>query len=180
LLSPDQVLVASDRQHPYGFDQITKACPWRHPQAYYLDAAIRAADTDWVWVCDIDDYPMADGLQGVDAVDAEVWQLGFARSDGETYIPQHTTAGAYLDSGRNTLVGSSIFRVAAYTGCGGYPDVALQDWALWQRLFRDGARFAFSTRPHFHYMRHPSARGETELTVAARPDHLEEMNLAFA
>ena len=40
------------------------------------------------------------------------------------------------------------------------------------------ASFQSSGRTHFHYMRHPHTRGETELTLDCRGKHLEEMYVA--
>lgn len=175
---PDRVIVAADRTHTHfpGINiAVLPTCPWTHPQAFYLNQAISLADTDWVWIVDIDDFPMRDGLAGLDEVAADVWQMGFLRSDGELYAPEPVSSVDYLESDKNTLVGTSAFRLAAYQGAGGFRDVALQDWALWRAMFRAGASFEFSGRAHFHYMRHPSTRGETELGLDRRPAHLAEM-----
>jgi hypothetical protein len=58
---------------------------------------------------------------------------------------------------------------------GGFPDVALQDWALWRQLARMGAVFAPGDRPRFRYMRHGRTRGATELTLKRRASHVREM-----
>lgn len=150
-------------------------CPWKHPQAYYLDQAVRAAETDWVWILDIDDTALPDALNGIDAVTADVWMMGFERSDGEIYIPPALTAAEVIDSPRNLIPAGSAIRTAAFRDCGGYLDVALQDWALWRRLAENGATFETSGRAHYRYNRHPATRGETELTVDRRPEHMAEM-----
>ncbi len=172
---PDQVIVASDRLHAQPFSQVVKPCTWAYPQAFYLNAAVTAADTDWVWVCDIDDYAMPDALQGIDDVDADVWQMGFKRSDGEVYIPPQLTAAQYLGMETNVFVAGSAFRVDAYRRAGGYRDVAIQDWGLWCVLAAHGATFESSGRAHFHYMRHPRTRTETETTIEQRPKHVAEI-----
>lgn len=172
---PDEIIVSSDVAFGLNSPQLVSDCPWRNPQAYYLQRAIMRASSDWVWIVDIDDCAMVDGLAGLDEVDAEVWQLGFRRSDGETYIPQPISPDEYLASPSNMLVGGSMVRTDAFRRVGGFPDVALQDWALWRLLMRDGATFAFSDRPHFDYMRHSCSRGETELGLERRPEHVAEM-----
>lgn len=168
---PDAVIVVTDAGLP---------CPWKHPQAFYLNAAVALADTDWAVISDVDDHPKRDALDGLDAVDADVWQMGFDRSDGETYIPRVLDNDAFLASDRNVYVGSSAIRIEAFNTAGGYPDVALQDWALWRRLAANGARFESSGRTHFHYMRHPNTRGTVELTASARAEHLAEMKATEA
>lgn len=150
-------------------------CPWRHPQAYYLNQAIAESGTEWVWIVDIDDIAHPDALAGLDDVDADVWQMGFDRSDGETYVPPPLSNGEYLASPRNVYVAGSAIRVEAFRAVGGFRDVALQDWDLWRRLAVHGARFQSSGRTHFRYMRHALTRGATELTMDRRGEHLEEM-----
>ena len=152
-------------------------CPWRHPQAYLLQQAIEGAETDWVWILDIDDTALPDALDGIDDVQADVWQMGFVRSDGETYIPPTLTADEVLTAERNPFVGTSAIRTEAFHAAGGFQDVALQDWALWRALARNGATFESSGRAHFRYNRHPDTRGETELTIDRRPEHLAEMRV---
>ncbi len=164
--APDAVYVADDRHH---------VSNWKHPQAFHLARAFYRVETDWAVICDIDDLVFTDALAGLDEVAADVWQLGFVSSDGESYVPPTLTNGAYLALDSNPYVGSSAIRVAAYNAVGGFPDVALQDWALWRNLARNGATFQSSGRTHFRYMRHPYARGEIETNLEARPDHLKEM-----
>lgn len=150
-------------------------CPWRHPQAYYLQQAIEKSDTDWVWILDIDDTALPDALNGIDDVEADVWAMGYERSDGEVYIPPQLTAAEVLASPKSLIPGASAIRTEAFRACGGFSDVALQDWALWRALARNGATFESSERPHFRYNRHPATRGETELTLERRADHMAEM-----
>lgn len=174
--APNRVILAGDGiGHPNGPEIIQAECGWRYPQAFYLQQAIEAADTDWVWVIDIDDIPHRDGLAGLADVDEDVWQMGFHRSDGETYVPPQLTATEVLASEKNVFVAGSAFRREAFLAAGGFPDVALQDWAVWRRLARNDATFKSSGRTHFHYMRHPHTRGATELTADVRSSHLREM-----
>lgn len=163
---PDATIVHTDWDVP---------CDWQHPQAFYLQKAIEKADTEWVVISDIDDLPHTDALAGLEDVQADVWQMGFDRSDGERYIPPTLTPEEVLAMDRNVLVGSSAIRTEAFHAVGGFPDIALQDWGLWRRLARAGYTFESSGRTHFRYMRHDQARGTVELTTDARAAHLTEM-----
>lgn len=178
---PDRVVVAADDLYDIpGATVVESYCGWRYPQAYYLDRAIRLAHTEWVWIVDIDDIALPDGLAGLADVEADVWQMGFHRSDGETYVPPQLTQQQYLDSDRNVYTAGSAFRVDTYRAVGGFRDVALQDWALWRSLAAAGATFQASDRAHYEYMRHDRTRGETELTMVARVEHIAEMEAALA
>lgn len=171
----DAVIVASDRVHDIkGAEVVVSDCPWKHPQAWYLNQAIEAAETDWVWIVDIDDCAMSDGLRGLEDVEADVWQVGYRRSDGEVYIPK-IASHCYVEG--NLCVAGSMIRKDAFPG---FSDVAFQDWNLWTQLVIAGADFAYSDRAHYHYMRHPHTRSETELTPETRDAHIQEMNLALA
>lgn len=173
---PDAVIVATDGGiHIPGAKVVESYCHWRHPQAWYLQQAIMAAETDWVWIVDIDDEAYPSGLKGLEDVAADVWQVGFERSDGEKYRPPQLTAAEFLASKQNVFVGASMIRTDIFRDVGGYPDVALQDWGLWRRLARHGATFESSSRLHFAYMRHPRTRAVVELTLDVREEHLAEM-----
>lgn len=156
-------------------DTLSAACMWRHPQAYYQHFAIELVETEWVWLVDADDLVMPDALRGLEDVEADVWQVGFRRSDGELYLPPQISNEEYLASWRNVYTAGSMIRTEAYHQAGGFRDLALQDWALWRSLAEAGAVFQASDRAHYHYMRHPYTRGETELTMDARPGHVAEM-----
>lgn len=174
--TPDAVIVGSDSELEIsGAKVIASYCHWRYPQAWHLQQAISAAQTDWVWIVDIDDLVFADGLQGLHDVASDVWQLGFERSDGETYLPPRLTAAEFLSSERNVYVAGSMVRTDILREIGGFADVALQDWCLWRRLARYGATVEPSDRTHFQYMRHPKTRGATELTLDVRAEHFDEM-----
>jgi hypothetical protein len=173
---PDAVIVATDGDtNVPGVKVIESYCHWLHPQAWHLQKAIMAAETDWVWVIDIDDIAKPDGLAGIETVAADVWQMGFDRSDGETYLPPNLTPAEYLASTKNVYVAGSAFRTDIFRDCGGFRDIALQDWGLWRTLARHGATVQASDRTHFRYMRHPLTRGATELTMDVRAEHLAEM-----
>lgn len=180
--APDEIIVAHDGKlpsMPRPAQIVCPSVPWSYPQAFYQQLALTLVKTDWVWFHDVDDIAMLDALEGLGQVDADVWQMGFKRSDGETYVVPDMSNEEYLAGWTNPYVSGSCVRAAAVRGVGGIPDVALQDWALWRRLAAAGARFQSSGRTHFHYMRHPSTRGETELTLDRRPEHLKEMEAAL-
>lgn len=168
-------IVATDapRGHPAFYTM--PPCEWKHSQAYYLQQALALVDTEWVWIHDIDDIAWSDALQGIDEVAADVWQLGYNRSDGEVYFPPQLTADEVLNSDRNEFVAGSCIRTSKLLEVGGFPDVALQDWALWRRLALAGATFQASDRIHFNYRRHQDARGERELTIDRRDADVREM-----
>lgn len=144
-------------------------CSWRYPQAFYLNWAAYAAQTEWVWISDIDDLPLPDALDGLDEVDADVWLTGFGHP-----IPRLTNA-EYLASPENVYPGSSAFRTETFRGVGGFPDIAFQDWGLWRRLARAGATFEPSERAHFHYTQHAASRTLTDITHDRREAHLAEL-----
>jgi hypothetical protein len=174
--APDAVIVAADRSYYVPNAETVEAeCEWKHPQAFYLQTAIAHAVTDWVWIADIDDIAIPNALRGIDTVDADVWQMGFDRSDGEIYVPPLITNEEYLESRRNVYVGSSAIRTDAFDAVGGLADIALQDWGLWRKLAKNGATIEPSGRVHFRYMLHDNTRSETELTLEQRAAHLAEM-----
>ena len=74
----------------------------------------------------------------------------------------------------------SCVRTAALRQVGGFPDCALQDWALWKRLALAGKTFLSSDRVHFWYRRHNDARGQRELTLLEREAHTVEMEACLA
>lgn len=168
--SPRQVVVATD----------CVMDGWTHPQARHLNAAVEQVETEWVWFLDIDDVAFPDALAGLDEVAAEVWQLGYLRSDGEEYIPPQLTAEEVLAAERNPFVAGSCVRTEAFRRVGGFRDIALQDWGLWRALAAEGATFQSSGRAHFHYVRHPNTRGAVELDIRSRPAHMREMEMALA
>lgn len=173
---PDDVIVASD--HSYKIPDtlvVVSDCDWTYPQAYYLQQAAMAADTDWIVIADIDDRLMPDALNGISEILDDVWQFGYIRSDGEVYVPPQLGCADFLEMKSNPYVGSSAIRLDAFRECGGFYDVALQDWALWRNMARRGMTFHASERPRFYYNRHPIARGPIELTAEARPAHIAEM-----
>lgn len=171
-----EAIVAADS--PYyvpGALVIVSRCGWRYPQAYYLQQAITATRTEWVWIVDIDDLAIPDALEGIGDVTADVWATGYLRSDGELFTPPQLTADEYLTLPGNPIAAGSMIRTEAFRACGGFPDVAFQDWALWQRLARRGASFKASTRAQYHYRRHEQTRTAVELRPELRAQHETEL-----
>lgn len=175
--APVEVIVGSDSARVIDGATVIHAgsCAWHYPQSFYLQAALEEVTTDWVWIVDIDDVAFHDALAGVCEIEADVFQMGYVRSDGEVYIPPVLDRDEILFAPRNPFVAGSCIRTEKLRDIGGFPDVALQDWALWRQLARGGATFAASTRPRFGYVRHQDTRGRVELTATARQGHLDEM-----
>jgi hypothetical protein len=172
--SPDHIIIAGDSEPA----TLRLACSWRYPQAYYLQRAIEVAATEWVWIVDIDDTALPHALNGIDDVDADVWTMGYVRSDGEVYTVPELTATEVYDSPRNVIPAGSAIRTEAFHESGGFLDIAFQDWALWRRLAEHGATFATTGRVDYRYNRHPATRGALELTADRRHEHLAEMHAA--
>lgn len=173
---PEAVIVATD--HPRrirGAKVVIASAPGQHKQAIHLQRALRDVETEWVWIHDIDDIAFPDALDGLEHIRADVWQLGYERSDGLVYKPPQMTAAEVLTSSRNPFVAGSCIRTEALRAVGGFPDLALQDWALWRLLAQAGATFRSSDRTHFRYVRHSAARGERELTLDRRDFDIAEM-----
>ena len=173
---PETVIVSTDRPRKIRRARVfVGACTWEHPQAYHLQNALNRVETEWVWIHDIDDIAHPDALAGIDDVEADVWQLGFDRSDGLRYLPPQLDARDVLEWERNPFVAGSCVRTAALRYVGGFPDLALQDWALWRSLALLGAKFKSSDRTHFAYRRHAATRGNLELTLGRRDADMEAM-----
>lgn len=179
---PDEIIVATDRSHGlWEFArELVAQCSWLHPQAFYLQQAVEAAETEWVWIVDMDDLVLPDGLDGLEQVDADVWQMGYRISDGDKHIAPQLTGAEYLALESNPFAAGSAFRTDAFHKCGGFPDAAFQDWGLWRRMAQHGATFLASDRAHYRYIRHEKTRSAVELTSDLRGDHIEEMRLAVA
>lgn len=177
---PDQVIVGGDwhsRIPPSVTSVVNAVCPWRYPQAFHLQNAVMAAETDWVWILDFDDIALADALNGIDDVDADVWMMGYQRSGGEVYVP--SASEAELELPRRCLIpAGSAIRTEAFHRAGGFQDLAFQDWALWRALARTGASFESSGRVHYRYNRHPATRTAVELTPEKRAEFYTEMKIA--
>lgn len=174
--APARVIVGSDRAREIPRVLVVEADAGdRYPQPAFLNAALELAETEWIWQLDVDDVAYEDALDGLELVAGDVWQLGYTSSEGETYLPPQLTGPELLELDRNPFVAGSCVRTAKLRAVGGFPDVALQDWALWRELAIAGATFCSSSRSHFYYRRHAMTRGRTELTIDTRPGHLEEM-----
>lgn len=175
--APAAVIVGTDRRHRtiHGAQIRVGDCHWNYPQAFYLQTALDFVETEWVWIHDIDDVALPNALDGIDKVTADVWQLGYQRSDGEVYTPPQLAAEEVLTADRNLFVAGSCVRTSKLREVGGFPDCALQDWALWRRLALANATFESSDRIHFNYRRHEDARGEAELTLDRRDGDVREM-----
>lgn len=177
---PAKVIVTTDhaRKIRAANHVVQVARPGKHKQAIHLQAALERVTSEWIWIHDIDDHAFPDALQGIEDVQADVWQMGYERSDGEFYIPPTMTCDEVIKSVANPFVAGSCVRTDSLLDVDGFPDVALQDWALWRALARAGATFQSSGRTHFYYRRHENTRGARELTAEHRDIDMAEM-LAF-
>ena len=173
---PDEIIIGSDIDRRLdGVRFVSAPCSWRYPQAFHLQQAFEAASPGWVWHLDIDDVALPDALDGLEDVAADVWQMGYLRADGLRYTPPHLTAAEYLAQQGNPFVGTSAVRTEAFARCGGYPDIAFEDWGLWRSMARTGATFESSGRIHFRYAQGSYTRSSAELKAADRACHLQEM-----
>lgn len=174
--APAWIVLGSDRPREIPGVLVVEANAGdRYPQPALLNAALEHVRTEWIWQLDVDDVAYTTALAGLEDVAGDVWQLGYMSSEGEEYLPPQLTAAELLELDRNPFVAGSCIRTSTLRSVGGFPDVALQDWALWRELARAGATFTSSSRSHFYYRRHTMTRGQTELTIAARGEHLAEM-----
>jgi hypothetical protein len=177
--APREVVIGTDRyRHITSVLEVFRRRQNRdsYPQAFHLNSALDQVRSEWVWIHDIDDIAFPDALEGIEHVDADVVQCGYERSDGEVYIPPVMENAEILELDHNPFVAGSFVRTDILLDAGGFPDCALQDWALWRRLARIGAVFASGDRPRFKYMRHGMTRGARELTLVERNSHIYEMH----
>ncbi len=173
--TPDEVIVASDRDLGVpGARVIVAHNTWKHAPAFFINEAVKAAETDWVWVMGVDDLAFPDALDGLEDVEDDVWQMGYKTNVGTTYIPPQLSAVEFLAAKENPFVGASAFRTQAFKEVGGYPDVAYEDWGLWRRLAITLCTFKSSGRAHFIYVTHPQARSQVQLHERA-DEHWQEM-----
>jgi hypothetical protein len=177
--APREVVIGTDRyRHITSVLEVFRRRQDRssYPQAFHLNSALKEVQSEWVWIHDIDDLAFHDALEGIEHIDADVVQVGYERSDGEVYIPPVMDNEEILALEYNPFVAGSFVRTDILLDAGGFPDVALQDWALWRRLARIGAVFAPGDRARFKYMRHGQTRGVRELTAYDRRKHIVEMH----
>ena len=172
--SPDRVIIGADRHlDAPATDVVITTCQWRHPHAWHLNQAIQQANTDWVWVSDVDDTPFPDALAGIDDVTADVWQMGYDMGDFVYIVPDYTP-DEYLARPTNQFCGTSAFRLDAFNQVGGYDDIGFHDWGLWRKMCRAGMTIKSSGRAHFDY-RPPHTRSAQEFHPAARSRYLAEL-----
>ena len=153
---PDRIIIGSDRDRTIdGVDVVVGTCTGTHPSAFFQNLAAGKARTEWVWQMQIDDLIHKDALTGLDEVTADVWQVGYDRTDGARYIPPALSAGELLAAPDNPFVMASPVRRKAFAAVGGYPDIAYEDWGLWRLMARAGYTFAAAGKTAFAYNWHP-------------------------
>lgn len=155
---PDEVVMVDGR-----LDE----CPWKHPQAYWLNAGAAHASSEWLWFVDVDDLVLPSGLDGIDALtlETDVWLAGFVDSNGRTHVPTALPNLAYQMSSSNGYPAGSFVRRSAFESVGGFDDIAFQDWGLWRKLAAAGAGFRSSGRVNYRRRLHPAQRTVTELAT---------------
>jgi len=114
--------------------------------------AIALLDDDDVWLPEhLDTVWSAMTKTGADVVYADCIEEG--RRDG-----YHIDVGPF-DAGRLAVenficVPATLVRTASLRAVGGFPDSALEDWALWKRMHASGMAFEFVPRKTVRYRFH--------------------------
>jgi len=154
----DEVLVVSDRYRPVpaGVRLVVHETNYRWREAGMRQHAVELAQSEWVWLIDVDDRVLPD-VADVVARDADVVQVGFIRSDGEVYVPNVIPHSTFLEQRVNRYVGTSPVKRDRLLKVGGWPDVGYADWGLWRKLARSRYRFAAADRICFEYNWHPDS-----------------------
>jgi hypothetical protein len=168
---PDDILVVTDMprcdEHHYARNRITEitksvASGWRFPTSALLNCAFEWAKTEWVWVVGVDDKIRPDALTVLqENNDADIVQVGYARSDGYYYTPPAWSNADIVQHTNNGLFACSPVKRDAWLRVGGYPDVAFEDWAMWRKMARAGCVFAYTDQIAVDYSWHP----ETNATM---------------
>jgi hypothetical protein len=153
---PDAVVLAVDALMPLpGFVEQTVTTPMtRWPIPGYNNHALSWVTTEWAWRMDIDDQPMPDMLLDF-STDCDVWHGGYENQHGHVYIPGDVTADEVLAAPYNPILSASAFRTALWRDGSRFPDIAFDDWGLWRRFARDGAKFKSAGRGTYLYDFHP-------------------------
>jgi len=112
-----------------------------------LNAAIDAADTDWVLFCGLDDEMLPDALTEIpeaEADGAEVLASGVRFSSGGTWMGRwepHRLRSA------PTLPAHSPIRKSAWSRVGGFDEMHYHDWGLWLKFAKHNVRAFQGTKP---------------------------------
>lgn len=153
----NQVIVATDRHRglPGWVTERVMAFEGRFPAPFYLNQACGAAETDWVWMCDIDDR-LRLNAKSVLEFDADIVGIGYARSDGFSYIPDNYSSPSMLGLSWNPIPASSPFKKKVWQA-NPYPEVVYQDWGFWRKAFRAEFKYVSSGIIGYDYMWHPES-----------------------
>lgn len=152
-----RVVVATDRPRglPEWVTERVVAFEGRFPAPFYLNHACEATESDWVWVCDVDDRLRLDAKRVLE-FDADIVGLGYARSDGFSYIPGSYTSESMLSQSWNPIPASSPFKRHVWEA-NNYPDIGHQDWGFWRKAFRAGFSYQSSGIVGYDYLWHPDS-----------------------
>jgi len=97
----------------------------------YFNAAVKAADSEWVAYCGIDDQMMPDAfadLNRAEELGANLMVGNLLMSNGHRWMGAWNTIALQQF---NTLPAHSPYKRSLWEKAGGYPDVRWSDWGFW-------------------------------------------------
>lgn len=156
----DQIVLATDEKKdvPSGIDLlIVKPGQYVHPIPEFSNAAVRHLDTDWCWNMDVDNFVLPSALFEIRNIDAEVYQAGFKTHYENSYTPPPMSAQDVINADYCFMTAGSAFKKWMWENIDGYPDVGYQDWGLWKKMAKAGARFHVSSQPVYYYYDHKNS-----------------------
>ena len=122
----------------------------------YLNAAVRACETDWIVWIGVDDRYRPHALDGLRFVTADVRAMGMQYGAGHYWIPPAVDAEQILMVNENLIPCGSAFRRDLWKKQPFNPEMApFEDWALWVGFAALGASFSTTARVDFDYAQHP-------------------------
>ena len=104
----------------------------------YFNEGVRAATSDWVSYCGIDDRMLPDGyldLHGADQVGADIIVAKIVLTDGRRW---HGLWDSSQLLNVNTVPAHSPFKRQLWVEVGGYPNIRWSDWGFWLRAAKHG------------------------------------------
>lgn len=130
---------------------------------------IQAAETEYVLLMDADDYwerdalaPMWTAVQNADVVYPSVVHCDQDTLKPYEYVPAAAFCPVRLQEW-NYIPGCALARRSAILNVGGYRDMPLlEDWDLWVRLMRDGARFTPCEESVYRYRQVKGSRNDQD------------------
>ncbi len=125
------------------------------------NSLIGQVDTEWTLFLDDDDLLFPNYLKAVAPLlpDADVVYTAWQLSGAIDPVPLPTFDADLLRQ-RNFIPVTACVRTSALRAVGGFPDVELEDHALWLSLLDAGYRFRYTPVIAWHYRRFPGSRTE--------------------